>query len=185
MFKVECLAGAIYWKPIISLPKEAHSNINAFFWKYLSIMCTEKTVISSSRTETQRHRQTDRHESENRGHPFRVSGVFPSTYHQGSDQLQITYGLCISFVIAISLYTIFLSKFKLEFDVSIIMIVILLYKLYIPYGHKKTQKFEATASRQSHSPFSRRISVTKWRNQVKSKRNAKQKGVLRRFEWRV
>ena len=31
-------------------------------------------------------RQTDRHESENRGHPFRVSGFFSnflSTYHQG------------------------------------------------------------------------------------------------------
>ena len=34
----------------------------------------------------QRNRQTDRHESENRGHPFRVSGIFPSTYHQGSVQ---------------------------------------------------------------------------------------------------
>ena len=33
--------------------------------------------------------QTDRHESENRGHPFRVSGLFsnfPSTYHQGAAQ---------------------------------------------------------------------------------------------------
>ena len=26
--------------------------------------------------------QTDTHESDYRGHPFRVSGVFPSTYHQ-------------------------------------------------------------------------------------------------------
>ena len=32
-------------------------------------------------------RHTDTHESENRGHPFRVSGIFPSTYHQGSVQL--------------------------------------------------------------------------------------------------
>ena len=31
-------------------------------------------------------RQTDRHESEYRGHPFRVSGIFPSTYHQGAVQ---------------------------------------------------------------------------------------------------
>ena len=30
--------------------------------------------------------QTDRHEIEYRGHPFRVSGIFPSTYHQGSAQ---------------------------------------------------------------------------------------------------
>ena len=32
---------------------------------------------------------TDRHESENRGHPFRVSRFlsnFPSTYHQGAVQ---------------------------------------------------------------------------------------------------
>ena len=27
-----------------------------------------------------------RQESENRGHPFRVSGFFPSSYHQGSVQ---------------------------------------------------------------------------------------------------
>ena len=33
-----------------------------------------------------RDTHTDTHESENRGHPFRVSGVFPSTYHQGSAQ---------------------------------------------------------------------------------------------------
>ena len=32
------------------------------------------------------HRQTDRHESEYIGHPFRVSGIFPSAYHQGSVQ---------------------------------------------------------------------------------------------------
>ena len=30
--------------------------------------------------------QTDRHKSEYRGHPFRVSGIFSSTYHQGSVQ---------------------------------------------------------------------------------------------------
>ena len=29
---------------------------------------------------------TDTHESENRGHPFGVSAIFPSTYHQGSVQ---------------------------------------------------------------------------------------------------
>ena len=31
-------------------------------------------------------RTEDTHESENRGHPFRGSGVFPSTYHQRSTQ---------------------------------------------------------------------------------------------------
>ena len=30
------------------------------------------------------HTQSDRHERECRGHPFRVSGMFPSIYHQGS-----------------------------------------------------------------------------------------------------
>ena len=30
---------------------------------------------------------TNTHESEIRGHPFRVSGIFPSTYHQGSVQI--------------------------------------------------------------------------------------------------
>ena len=33
--------------------------------------------------------QTDTHESEYRGHPFRVSGIFPSTYHQESVQQPI------------------------------------------------------------------------------------------------
>ena len=34
------------------------------------------------------HLRTDGHESDYCGHPFRVSGVFPSTYHQGSAQQQ-------------------------------------------------------------------------------------------------
>ena len=41
-------------------------------------------VCSVARVQTDT--QTDRHESEYRGHPFRVSGIFPSTYHQGSAQ---------------------------------------------------------------------------------------------------
>ena len=36
-------------------------------------------VCSVARVQTDR--QTHRHESEYRGHPFRVSGMFPSTYH--------------------------------------------------------------------------------------------------------
>ena len=45
-------------------------------------LCT----VARVQTHRQTHRQTDRHESEYRGHPFRVSGIFPSTYHQGSVQ---------------------------------------------------------------------------------------------------
>ena len=39
-------------------------------------------MLSSPRT----HTQTDTHESKYRGHPLRVSGMFPSTYYQGSVQ---------------------------------------------------------------------------------------------------
>ena len=41
-------------------------------------------MCSAARGRT--HRQTETHESENRGHPFRVSGIFPSTYNQGAVQ---------------------------------------------------------------------------------------------------
>ena len=42
--------------------------------------------VARVQRDTQTDRQTDTHESENRGHPFRVSGIFPSTYHQGAVQ---------------------------------------------------------------------------------------------------
>ena len=42
-----------------------------------------KGVLCSPLTET----QTDRHESENIGHPFRIQKTIPSTYHQGAVQL--------------------------------------------------------------------------------------------------
>ena len=41
--------------------------------------------VARVRTYTQTHRHTDT-QSDYCGHPFRVSGVFPSTYHQGSAQ---------------------------------------------------------------------------------------------------
>ena len=41
-----------------------------------------KSVLCSPRT----HRRTDRHESDYSGHPFRVSGFFSSTNHQGLAQ---------------------------------------------------------------------------------------------------
>ena len=54
------------------------------------IMILGQKVRSVARVRTDRHTQTDRHtythESEYRGHPFRFSGFFPSTYHQGSAQ---------------------------------------------------------------------------------------------------
>ena len=40
-----------------------------------------QNVCSVARPQTDG--QTDTHESDYRGHPFRVSGVLPSTYHQG------------------------------------------------------------------------------------------------------
>ena len=45
-----------------------------------------KGVHCSPRT----HRQTDTHKSKYRGHPFRVSGIFPSTYHLGLVQYDKT-----------------------------------------------------------------------------------------------
>ena len=44
---------------------------------------------------------TDTHESDYCGHPFRVSGVFPSSYHQGSAQYQTlsTYGFSLEAII--------------------------------------------------------------------------------------
>ena len=43
-------------------------------------------ICSIARGQTDRHTgtQSQRHESEYRGHPFRVLGILNSTYHQGS-----------------------------------------------------------------------------------------------------
>ena len=49
-------------------------------------VCSVARVHTDTQTDRQTDTQTDRHESEYRGHPFRVSGIFPSTYHQGSVQ---------------------------------------------------------------------------------------------------
>ena len=43
-----------------------------------------KGVTCIPLTDRQTDRQTDTLESDYRVHPFRVSGVFPSTYHHGS-----------------------------------------------------------------------------------------------------
>ena len=43
-----------------------------------------KTMCSVAHEQTDRH--TDTHEIDYCGHPFRFSGVFPSTYYQGSAQ---------------------------------------------------------------------------------------------------
>ena len=43
------------------------------------------------------HTHTDTHGCENRGHPFRVSRIFPPTYHQGSVQLtNLVCRICVS-----------------------------------------------------------------------------------------
>ena len=41
---------------------------------------------------------TDRHESEHRGHPFRVSGIVPSTYHQNRKKTNHRYTVPSFFV---------------------------------------------------------------------------------------
>ena len=53
-----------------------------------------KGVLCSPRAHRQTDRHTDRHESEYRGHPFRVSGIFPSTYHQGTVQQLTCVVIC-------------------------------------------------------------------------------------------
>ena len=52
-----------------------------------------KGLLGSSIT----HRQTHTHESEYRGHTFKVSGIFSSIYHQGSVQ----YGMYLYFTFVI------------------------------------------------------------------------------------
>ena len=63
---------------------------NKIFWFFLM---SQGTLDPKSRflgqkmcfvARVQTDTQTDKHESEYKGHPFRVSGIFPSTYHQGS-----------------------------------------------------------------------------------------------------
>ena len=52
-------------------------------------VCFVARVQTDTHTDRQTDRQTDRHESDYCGHPFGVSGVFPSTFHEGSAQLTI------------------------------------------------------------------------------------------------
>ena len=49
-------------------------------------VCSVAREHTDRQTDGRTDRQTDTHESDYCGHPFRVSGVFPSTYHQGSAQ---------------------------------------------------------------------------------------------------
>ena len=47
-------------------------------------------LVARGRTDRQTDTHTDTHESDYCGHPFRVSGVLPSTYHQGSAKKTIS-----------------------------------------------------------------------------------------------
>ena len=49
-------------------------------------VCSVAHEWTDRQTYSQADTQPDRHESEYRGHPYRVSGFFPSTYHHGSVQ---------------------------------------------------------------------------------------------------
>ena len=53
---------------------------------YARFLAQKLWSVARVQRHRQTHRHTDRHESDYRGHPFRVSGVFPSPYHQGSAQ---------------------------------------------------------------------------------------------------
>ena len=50
-------------------------------------MCSVARGHTDTHKQTHTHTHTHTHESEYR-YPFKVSGIFPSTYHQGSVQLK-------------------------------------------------------------------------------------------------
>ena len=52
----------------------------------LLLVCLFACPSMSRQTHRQADRQRDTQDSGDRGHPFRVSGLFPSTYHQGAVQ---------------------------------------------------------------------------------------------------
>ena len=52
----------------------------------IRFLAKKRCSVARVQTHRQTDRQTDTHESEYRGHPFRVSGIFPSTYYQGAVQ---------------------------------------------------------------------------------------------------
>merc|ERR1711923_427382 len=78
--------------PIKSLNMKISKNTKMPFFLISQGLLTPKIMFLGQKlcsvARIQRHdRHTDRYESGNCGHLFRVSGVFPSTYHQGSAQL--------------------------------------------------------------------------------------------------
>ena len=60
-------------------------------------------------------RQTGRHKNDYCGHPFRVSGVFPSTYHQGSAQ-QIVPGDSTSVMSDVMASQVLSGSLELHYD---------------------------------------------------------------------
>ena len=53
----------------------SQGSLDPKIWFLGQKVCSVARVQTDNHTDT----QTDRHESEDRGHPFRVSGIFPST----------------------------------------------------------------------------------------------------------
>ena len=60
------------------------------FKRKITFLGQKVCPVARVQTDRRTDGHTDRHESEYRGHPFRVSGIFPSTYHQGSVQKSLS-----------------------------------------------------------------------------------------------
>ena len=58
---------------------------------------------------------TDTHESGYCGHPFKVSGIFPSTYHQGSAQFLVNHNSIVFWVIITILFKIDMCHLLITF----------------------------------------------------------------------
>ena len=76
--------------------------------------------VARVQTEIQTHTKVTR------GHPFRVSGVFPSTYHQGSAQYFFNYVFACSRIMLPASNSSMDFRIKLPFD----LYICILYPLY-------------------------------------------------------
>ena len=73
--------------PIKSVKIKISKNKKMRFFLMFQGSLDQKIRFLGQKVSSVALQQTHRHESEYRGYPFRVSGIFPSTYHQGAVQL--------------------------------------------------------------------------------------------------